>query len=786
MDKAVDYADSESSSDQEGETGTMSKFGALGLDLPSESGCSNHIGGSVASSSEGNVKPYLIGMGFPPPLVDKVIRENGEDNIDLLLETLFSYSAPQKSNSESSDSLDGLFSDSKDENSALEFAADSQAIEVTCLCLACDIQKSNSESSDSLDGLFSDSKDASNPPDFSADSRAIEELGVPTVFNEDKRASLLMMNFSVDEVEFAIDKLGEDALVHELVDLIIAAQTAESSDKDMNDPVHGDEVKNEEISTEALFGTMEKTLRLLEMGFSDHEISSAIEKFGSEVPISELADSIFANQIASTCAANNKDPSTLLNMHCSRSENDWRSLGMETEERVKHRSFVIPKVENQASISNSVPRARDIDFENILKGKKPKLEYMDDSSEIDFDKILKGKKPKLEYMDDSSTFLGPTWQEARTVEPKFTSYQMPLPHRELHGLPRKQLDRLKMPHLPKPDPCKSIYRMVAKPPYFFYGNVVDVSHDSWTKISQFLYALEPEYANTQFFSALSRKEGYIHNLPTDSRSHILPRPPMTIEDAIPHTKKWWPSWDTRKQLSCISMETMGISQLCERLGKILVDSQGMLSTEQQRDILHHCKTLNLVWVGPSKLSPIEPDHVERILGYPLHHTRVAECNLMERLRSLKHCFQTDTLGYHLSVLKRTFPEGVTMLSLYSGVGGAEVALHRLGIRLKVVVSVEASETKRKILKMWWRNTGQTGELVQIEDIQRLTINKLEGMIKGFGGFDFVICQNPCTYSSGSSKLAAAASDNPSGLDFPLFYEFVRVLQRVRSTMGRSR
>ena len=396
----------------------------------------------------------------------------------------------------------------------------------------------------------------------------------------------------------------------------------------------------------------------------------------------------------------------------------------------------------------------------------------------------KGKRPKQESLDDSSTYIAPPWLEGSKGDHKLSSCRMPLPHRDLNKS-AGQRNKYGMTSTSKPKPCRSLGQLVAKPPYFFYGNVANVSHDSWNKMSQFLYALEPEFVNTQFFSALNRKEGYIHNLPSENRFHILPKPPMTIEEVIPYTKKWWPSWDTRKQLSCISSETSGITQLCDRLGRILIDSRGILSFEQQRDILHHCRTLNLVWVGQYKLAPIEPEHLEHILGYPSNHTRVPEYSLIERLESLRHCFQINTLGYHLSVLKSMFPEGLTMLSLFSGIGGAEFTLHQLGILLKGVVSVEISETKRNILKRWWHNTGQTGQLVQIDDIQKLGSSKLESLIEKFGGFDFIICQNPCTSSSKLLKMVADG-DSITGFDFSLFCEFVRVLQRVRSTMERRR
>ncbi|XP_057959036.1 probable inactive DNA (cytosine-5)-methyltransferase DRM3 isoform X2 [Malania oleifera] len=726
----TDYSNSKGSSDQEVGTGIMPKTEVLDLDVPSGSGTmfSRHIGDNVASSSGSNIRSSFIGMGFSSSLVDKVIYEKGEDDVDLLLETLFTYSALEKANSESSDSLDGLFSDIKDETSPPEFTAESHPEEAL----------KKTESSNSLDALFGDKKDGSSTQKFVADVHPKEEPDVYNQRNGDKRASLLMMNFSVGEVKFAMDKLGEDASVNELVDFIIAAQIAKSSEKDAGNPDSRE--KNEDDNNEALFGTMEKTLRLLEMGFSENEISAAIEKFGSEVPISELADSIFAGQFSDACVEENK---------CS-------GLGWGMEPGLK-RHFDMFEVKAEEYSLNDASHLR----------------Y------TDLDRHRKGKRPKNEYYDDSSTFLGPvSWLEDRKPDLKAASCWMPPPQRGLHR------DRFVMDKLSSNNLGSSLDKIAAKPPYFIYGNVVNVSSSSWAKISQFLHVREPEFVNTQFFSALSRKEGYVHNLPTESRFHILPKPPMTIEDAIPHTKKWWPSWDTRKQLNCLTSETTGISQLCDRLGRILTDSRGLLSIEKQKDILHHCWKWNLVWVGQYKLTPIEPEHLECILGYPLHHTRGPEFSFMERLESLKHCFQTDTLGYHLSVLKPIFPGGLAILSLFSGIGGAEVSLHRLGIHLRGVVSVETSEAKRRILQRWWHNSGQTGELVQIEDVHRLSTSKLESFMKKFGGFDLIVCQNPCTSSSKGSKMAVD-SDTLAGFDFTLFCEFVRVLQGVRSIMERQ-
>ncbi|EEF43158.1 conserved hypothetical protein [Ricinus communis] len=638
---------------------TVPKPEMLDFDFPSDFIYSSQLGETAASSSASDVRSFLTGMGFLPSLVDKVIQENGEDNVDLLLEILMECSDPQKSNSQSSDSLDTLFND----------------------------------------------KDASNPPEYSKFGQPKEEPDV-FGFDDSKRASLLHMNFSAEEVDFAMEKLGTDAPVDEIVDFITAAQVAANFDEERDDELEHDVEQNKYCSRHS-------------------------------------------------------------RMNPSHVARGGESFNMEIRDEQRRDSYGRKKPENLSQ--EAVSRSSNLNLEEIHRGKRPKQEYTEGYSNTQdehfgFEENYEEEGPKPEYTADSSFSFESAWVEEK-VDTEITGFRIP---RE-----------------PKFKSCKSVDRMVAKPPYFLYGNVATVSLDTWGKISQFLYAVEPEFVNTQFFSALSRKEGYVHNLPTENRFHILPKPPMSILDAMPHIKKWWPSWDTRKQLSFINYETNGLSQLCDRLGRMLTDSRGLISSQQKRDILHHCHKLNLVWVGLHKVRPIEPEHLELILGYPLNHTQTTEGSLTERLHALRYSFQIDTLGYHLSVLKSMFPEGITVLSLFSGIGGAEVALHRLGIHMKGVVSVETSETKRKILRMWWRNSGQTGELEQIEDIQKLTTKKIDRLIERFGGFDFVICQSPCTCASGNPKMEQRA-DARSALDFSLFCEFVRVLQRVRTQVQRKR
>lgn len=679
----------------------------LDFDFPEDdalySSHNHHVGENVASSSGSHVRSFFIGMGFSPSLIDKAIEEKGEDDIDLLLETLMEYS---------------------------------------------DVQKEKSQSSGYPNNLFV-GKDVSNSSEISTYIQPKEE---PDVFDEDyldKRASLLMMHFSQNEVDFALEKLGEDAPVNELVDFIAAAQIAEQLENESEDSFSliSDDEKDQNVSDETLFGTMEKTLHLLEMGFSENDISKVIEKFGSEVPVDELADSIFTGNIPPSCRIKKLTSAPL----------DGGLM-----QNLNHTD----DIKTEDCSSSAVPQSSNINVGESSNGKRPKEENFDDfpysfpqAKQPIHEKNRKGKRPKQVHVNNISSFLDPSWFEEK-IDPNITGFEMPRPF--------------------KSNSCKSVDKMVAEPPYFFYGSVVNLSYDCWAKISQFLYGIEPEFVNTQFYSALNRHEGYLHNLPVENRFNILPKSPLTIQDAIPHTKKWWPSWDTRKHLSCMGSEFLGASKLCDRLGQTMADSRGVLSSNQQKDFIRQCQISNLIWVGLYKLRVVEPENWEHILGYPLNYTKDVENESTQRLQLLKQSFQTDTLGYHLSVLKSMYPGGITMLSVFSGIGGALVTLHRLGIHLKGVVCVESSGARQKIIRNWWHSSGQSGELVIIDDIQKLTSKKLESLIDKLGVFDFVIGEN-------SSMMMGPVEDTVPSFDYSTFQEFVRVLQRVRSmTQSRRR
>ncbi|KAL6325484.1 hypothetical protein AAG906_023329 [Vitis piasezkii] len=335
------------------------------------------------------------------------------------------------------------------------------------------------------------------------------------------------------------------------------------------------------------------------------------------------------------------------------------------------------------------------------------------------------------------------------------------------------------------EPCPVFHRTLPEaavgPPYFYYENVALAPKGVWSTISRFLYDVEPEFVDSKYFCATARKRGYIHNLPIQNRFPLLPLPPLTIYEALPLTRKWWPSWDTRTKLNCIQT-CVGSAKLTDRIRKALEEWDGVPPMSVQKYVLDECRKWNLVWVGRNKVAPLEPDEVEMLLGFPRNHTRGGGISRTDRYKSLGNSFQVDTVAYHFSVLKDMFPGGITLLSLFSGIGGAEIALHRLGIPLKNVVAVEISETNRNILRSWWEQTNQRGTLVDIADVQQLNGDRLEQLIHTFGGFDLIVGGSPCNNLAGSNRVSR---DGLEGKESALFYDYFRILDLVKCIMGRN-
>ncbi|XP_037446653.1 DNA (cytosine-5)-methyltransferase DRM2-like [Triticum dicoccoides] len=311
----------------------------------------------------------------------------------------------------------------------------------------------------------------------------------------------------------------------------------------------------------------------------------------------------------------------------------------------------------------------------------------------------------------------------------------------------------------KPSMTRMLPEQAIGPPFFYFQNVARAPRGAWTTISKKFYDIQPEFVDSKYFCAASRESGYIHNLPIENREALLPFPPKTVFDAFPHYKKWWPSWDPRRQLNCLQA-SVATAKFTDQIQRALARSG---NPSVQKHVVDECKTWDLVWVGKNKVAQLEPDEMESLLGFPRDHTRGIVKT--ERYRSLANSFQVDTVAYHLSVLRDMFPNGVNVLSLSTGIGGGVVALHRLGIRMRTVVSVEKGETNRRVFNGWWDQTHQTGKLVEIADLKSLTNERIASLVGRFGGFDLVI---------GGSQGEQSA----------LLYDYPRILDAIKSAMAR--
>ncbi|KAM7263216.1 hypothetical protein ACFE04_000899 [Oxalis oulophora] len=250
----------------------------------------------------------------------------------------------------------------------------------------------------------------------------------------------------------------------------------------------------DDTTEEALFGTMEKTLHLLEMDFSGSEISLAIDNFRYTVPVLELANSIFTGfvpkppRVVDADRAQNSDP---FDIKMEDRMGNWQRLDSN-----------IPLVRTKTKGSRNISR------EDIRNGKKPRQEFVDNKPGgfTDFDPHVHSKSLKPEIAGDSMSFLdSTTWLEEENDEDE-----------DKHLDPR--LPQSQVPKFIRSNPS------AGKLPYFFYGSVVNLNSKSWMKISNFLHGGKSEFINARFFSALRRKEGYVHNLPTEfMNARFVPR-----------------------------------------------------------------------------------------------------------------------------------------------------------------------------------------------------------------------------------------------------------------------
>ena len=165
-----------------------------------------------------------------------------------------------------------------------------------------------------------------------------------------------------------------------------------------------------------------------------------------------------------------------------------------------------------------------------------------------------------------------------------------------------------------------------------------------------------------------------------------------------------------------------------------------------------------------------------MLGFDPDHSR--NClNTSARFKALGNSFSVFTVAFHFSVLKPLYPRGIKVLSLFSGIGGAEVALHKLGIKLLVVVSVELNDETRRCLEAWWAASKQTGVLNQeFHNVKDLGRAEISALVSKHRGFDLIVGGSPCNNLSGNNMVSRVGLE---GQQSSVFFEFSRIVTAVR-------
>ncbi|XP_061998856.1 DNA (cytosine-5)-methyltransferase DRM2-like [Rosa rugosa] len=208
------------------------------------------------------------------------------------------------------------------------------------------------------------------------------------------------------------------------------------------------------------------------------------------------------------------------------------------------------------------------------------------------------------------------------------------------------------------------------------------------------------------------------------------------------------------------------------------DEDEIPSESVHRYVLYECHKWNLVWVGKKKVAPREPDEVEMFLGLPRDHTR--RISRTDRYKSLGNSFQLSqhfeitfaygSLAFRYSLLINSLMDSFAFIFPTVSV-----------IFASVFTFLEISEVSRNVVRCWWEQTNQRGNLYHLADVQELNADHLEHYISSFGGFDLLIGGSPCNNLAGGNRHHR---DGPQGKESSPFYDYFRILDLVKGIMAR--
>ncbi|KAM7279790.1 hypothetical protein ACFE04_006924 [Oxalis oulophora] len=206
---------------------------------------------ATVSSSDSKVVNYFVGMGFSEDMVHKAIKENGESNTDAILEWILSYRTIEKISGEQADVPEKMPCEQIEVPEEPPLAPQELPLASQEPPLAPQELVVKEELDDDFDynlfpeledNIFEDLSDFSwSEAEEASTPLSDEDRKIPVTDEEKTMYSLASMGFLEEDVVIAMERCGPDATIEQLTDFISAAQMAR-----LDDPLYVEEEKKVE------------------------------------------------------------------------------------------------------------------------------------------------------------------------------------------------------------------------------------------------------------------------------------------------------------------------------------------------------------------------------------------------------------------------------------------------------------------------------------------------------------------------------------------------------------
>ncbi|KAE8665659.1 DNA (Cytosine-5)-methyltransferase DRM1/2 isoform 2 [Hibiscus syriacus] len=247
-----------------------------------------------------------------------------------------------------------------------------------------------------------------------------------------------------------------------------------------------------------------KLLYLTKMGFSEAEASITMERCGSDSSITELTDFICADQMAKVTDAllMVEDRKPLCN---DPNYKQRRNLGYDLWKKKKQRKL-------EKKLLNEDDHAVHLSIPMIGSGVPTKL-----------DQITQRTLPE----DAIEHIILPNSMISSVQPDQITQRTLPEDAIEHIILPNSMISSVQ--------PDQITQRTL---PEDAIEHIIFVPVNVWTRISQCLFDVEPEFVDSKHFHATTLKRAIFIILPIKNRFSLILLPPCAVHDAFPLTTNW--------------------------------------------------------------------------------------------------------------------------------------------------------------------------------------------------------------------------------------------------------